>query len=42
MWMYTNREIYRMLVIESGWSSERFESWLADTLVDSLCDASVP
>ena len=36
MWMYTSREIYRMLVIEGGWSGERYENWLADTLINSL------
>jgi AcrR family transcriptional regulator len=36
MWMYTSREIYRMLVIEGSWSGEHYERWLADTLKDSL------
>jgi AcrR family transcriptional regulator len=36
LWMYTSREIYRMLVVEGGWSSEEFERWLAATLVSSL------
>jgi AcrR family transcriptional regulator len=36
LWMYTSREIYRMLVVEGGWSSDEFERWLAATLVSSL------
>ncbi len=38
MWMYTGRDVYRLLVIESGWSSEKFENWLATTLIESLTD----
>jgi hypothetical protein len=29
-------EVYRMLVIDRGWSSERYERWLAAILVDQL------
>lgn len=36
MWMYTSRETYRMMVVEGGWSPDRFEAWLADTLVSAL------
>jgi AcrR family transcriptional regulator len=36
MWMYTSREIYRMLVAEGGWSGERYEAWLADALLGAL------
>src|SRR5258707_3109606 len=35
-WMLTGRDVYRMLVRERGWSSQKYEDWLADTLVDSL------
>ena len=35
-WMLTSRDIYRMLVREQGWSSQRYQDWLADTLVRSL------
>jgi hypothetical protein len=34
--MFTGRDIYRMLVRERGWSSQKYEHWLADTLVLSL------
>jgi AcrR family transcriptional regulator len=36
MWMYTSRDLYRMMVVEGGWTADRFETWLADTLVSAL------
>jgi AcrR family transcriptional regulator len=27
MWMYTGRDIYRMFVLERGWSSDAYEEW---------------
>lgn len=36
LWMYTGRDVYRMLVLERGWSSDEYESWLAETLVKAL------
>jgi len=35
-WMLTGRDVYRMLVCERGWSSQKYQDWLADTLVRSL------
>jgi len=35
-WMLTGRDVYRMLVRERGWSSQKYQDWLADTLVRSL------
>ncbi|MCU1273332.1 MAG: transcriptional regulator, TetR family [Bryobacterales bacterium] len=35
-WMFTGRDVYRMLVRERGWSSQTYQDWLADTLVQSL------
>lgn len=35
-WMFTGRDVYRMLVRERGWSSQKYQDWLADTLVHSL------
>jgi AcrR family transcriptional regulator len=35
-WMLTGRDVYRMLVREHGWSSQKYQGWLADTLVRSL------
>ncbi|MBV8587219.1 MAG: TetR/AcrR family transcriptional regulator, partial [Verrucomicrobia bacterium] len=35
-WTLTARDVYRMLVIERGWSSDRYEQWLSDTIVAAL------
>ena len=35
-WTLTGRDVYRMLVRERGWSPEKYQDWLADTLVHSL------
>jgi AcrR family transcriptional regulator len=39
LWMYTSRDIYRMLVVERHWTPERYESWLAETLTLALTHA---
>lgn len=36
LWMYTSRDVFRMLVRESGWAPERYQKWLSRTLVDAL------
>ena len=36
LWTFTGRDIYRMLVVERGWSSDRYEKWLAELLATSL------
>lgn len=35
-WMLTGRDVYRMLVREREWSPQKYQDWLADTLVHSL------
>jgi len=35
-WMFTGGDVYRMLVRERGWSPQKYQDWLADTLVQSL------
>ena len=35
-WMLTGGDVYRMLVRERGWSPQKYEDWLADTLARSL------
>lgn len=40
MWMYTSRDIYRMLVREAGWTADRYEEWLRETLLAALVDPS--
>jgi len=36
LWALTGRELYRMLVVERDWDSDRYEEWLADLLVSAL------
>ena len=36
LWMLTGRDVYRMLVRERRWSSQKYQDWLAETLVHSL------
>jgi AcrR family transcriptional regulator len=36
LWMYTSRDVYRMLVHEAGWTPDRYESWLSTTLLEAL------
>lgn len=36
LWAFTGRDFYRMLVIERGWSSDEYEKWLAELLIQVL------
>jgi AcrR family transcriptional regulator len=36
MWMYTSRDVYRMLVETGGWSADRYQAWLSETLIAAL------
>jgi AcrR family transcriptional regulator len=36
LWMYTSRDVYRMLVHDSGWTADRYQQWLSRTLVEAL------
>ena len=36
LWTLTGSDIYRMLVRERRWSSQKYQDWLADTLVRTL------
>jgi AcrR family transcriptional regulator len=36
LWMYTSRDVYRMLVNDGGWTANRYQEWLARTLVEAL------
>ena len=38
MWMLTSRDVYRMLTAGRKWSSDKYEKWLADTLLDSFAN----
>jgi hypothetical protein len=36
LWTLTGRDLYRMLVVERKWSSERYENWLGEAVVTTL------
>lgn len=36
LWMYTSRDVYRMLVHEGGWTPDQYQQWLSDTLLSAL------
>lgn len=36
LWTLTGSDVYRMLVRERGWNSQRYQEWLADSLVQLL------
>lgn len=36
LWAFTGRDMYRMFVIEQGWSSDTYEQWLAQLLIKTL------
>jgi hypothetical protein len=40
LWTLTGSDVYRMLVHERGWGSQKYQDWLADTLVRSLLSLS--
>lgn len=41
-WMFTGGDVYRMLVRERGWSPQKYQDWLADTLVHCLLTPGRP
>jgi TetR/AcrR family transcriptional regulator, regulator of cefoperazone and chloramphenicol sensitivity len=36
VWSLAGPDLYRLLVVESGWTSDRYQDWLADALVRLL------
>ena len=38
LWMYTSRDVYRMLVHEAGWTPDEYQTWLSATLLEALVD----
>lgn len=39
LWMFTGRDVYHKLVHESGWSPDKYQDWLEQTLLATLTDA---
>jgi len=42
VWAFTGRAFYRMHVVERGWSSDEYEKWLAELLIQVLLSKSPP
>lgn len=38
LWMYTSRDVYRMLVVDGGWTPDRYQAWLSRTLLEALVE----
>lgn len=38
LWALTGRDMYRMFVIDRGWSSDDYERWLGELLVSTLIE----
>lgn len=36
LWTLTARDLYRMCVLDRGWTSDEYEAWLADVLIKVL------
>ncbi|PCC72097.1 transcriptional regulator, TetR family [Nannocystis exedens] len=36
LWAMTGRELFRLLVLERGWSADRWQEWLAEMLASAL------
>lgn len=36
LWLYTSRDVWRKLTVESGWSGDEYVTWLRRTLVEAL------
>ena len=42
LWSLTSRDLYRLLVRDRGWTAQRYEDWLGNTLVDALVRKDLP
>ena len=42
LWAFTGRDFYRMLVMERSWSSDEYEKWLAELLIQTLLSGQGP
>jgi AcrR family transcriptional regulator len=38
LWLYSSADVYRLLVVDRGWSIQRFTTWLRRTLTDTLLE----
>jgi AcrR family transcriptional regulator len=40
LWMFTSRDIYRMLVHEGGWTPDQYQQWLSGAILSALVDVN--
>lgn len=40
LWLYTGRDLYRLLVLERGWSADQYELWVTQQLCAALLRVS--
>ena len=40
LWALTSYDLYRMLVVERGWEPVRYETWLAQLLIQQMLESS--
>jgi AcrR family transcriptional regulator len=38
LWTYISVELYELLVLNRGWTVDRYTAWLARTLISALCE----
>lgn len=38
LWAFTGRDLYRMLVVEQGWTSNEYEKWISKMLINALVE----
>lgn len=39
LWALTGRDMYRMFVVEQGWTADEYEKWLSQLLISTLINA---
>lgn len=37
LWAFTGRDMYRMFVIDRGWSSQEYENWITELIIKTMC-----
>lgn len=42
VWTMSSAEVHHLLTVDRGWTTERYEQWLADTLIALLLPAATP
>lgn len=41
LWALTGRDMYRLFIIERGWTSDQYEEWLGQLLIKTLLEADL-